>query len=249
MKHTPFLCLFLLFGGFAHAEADWRTFKSPDGERTFEGKLVAFNDSTDTVTVLNRQGQKLYFKQDLISEEDRAYVKATAPTLAPDISLDVRFEKLQDRGESVRGGRARTTNYDAGYKISLNNYTAQDFENVEVEYLLIYRKDNVKDSGEDKLVQGKASAALISNGTSEVETQTVTLTSFYQKGVVSKGGCGGGSCKPSSASRSQRSRDYLVGCVALVKVNGHVVDISATAPNLLERYKSELEGSESYTSR
>jgi len=245
MKGVYFPLFFLIFGLSAHAETEWRTFTSPDGKRTFEGKLIAFNKKTDTVTVRNRHGKTLHFGQDLISKEDRKYVQTTAESLPPDVSLDVRFEQLLERTEANHAGRVRKKKYDAGYKIILNSYTPQDFGDVEVEYLMIYRKDEVNGSGADLVMRGRATTTLEANRKQEVETQTVELVSFFERGKVATSGgrCGGGGCSKArtNVTPTKRSRDFLVGCIARVKVNGHIVKMSASAPNIHRDYKDQFD--------
>ncbi len=253
MKNLLTLIFSLALGMTAQADSSWRTFTSSDGARTFEGRLTAYNASTQTVTVENRQGQTLHFKEDLISEDDREYVLSNADKLPPEISLDVRFEKLLDRGDSKRTGGSRTTTSDAGYKIALRNFTPERFSDVEVEYLMIYRKDQVSGSGTNQVVRGSESVTLEANRTHDIETESVSLVSFYEAAKASSassgGGCSAGRCPKSSSSttvtRAKRSRDYLVGCIARVTVNGHVVATAATAPNLLRQYQAELDGSAS----
>lgn len=251
MKTLLPLAFLLVLGLTAQADSSWRTFTSSDGQRTFEGRLTAYNSDTKVVTVQNRQGQTIHFSEDLISEDDRDYVLDNVDALPPRISLDVRFETLTERGDTKRSGDVRSKTSDAGYKISLRNYTPDNFDDVEVEYLLIYRKDQVQGSGENKVVRGSETVSLTANRTQDIETETVSLVSFYERGKVTSstsGGCSGGGCPKSTSSiatQPKRSRDYLVGCIARVMVNGHVVTTAATAPNLLRQYESELDGSAS----
>ena len=244
MKY-PALILSILLLAF-HASAEMRTFTSTDGERTFNGRLTAYNSETKTVTVLNAQGHTLHFDIALISEKDRNYVVTKAPTLPANVSLDVRFEQQRDRQDTERQGRTRRTTHDAGYNIIINNYSQQGVQGAEVEYLLIYRKDDVAGSGENKTVSGRKTLNIEPNGNHEIETETVELVSFLQRGSVRSvgGGCRGSSCGTSTrATRSQRSRDFLVGCIARVKINGEVVETAATAPNVLRAYGDQLGGS------
>lgn len=251
MKNLFALILFLALGMPAQAEVAWRTYTSSDGQRKFEGRLTAYNSSTQTVTVQNRQGQTVHFKDDLISKEDRDHVLAYADKLPPAISLDVRFERLMERGDTKRAGGSRTTTSDGGYKIALRNFTPGKFSDVDVEYLVIYRKDQVSGSGTNEIVRGSESVSLEANRTHDIETESVSLVSFYEAGkasTASGGGCSAGRCSKFSSttvSRAKRSRDYLVGCIARVTVNGHVVATAATAPNILRQYAEELEGSAS----
>jgi hypothetical protein len=240
MKHILILACSLAIGMAAHAQSPWRTFTSSDGERTFEGRLIAYNAATQTISVQNRQGQTIHFKEDLVTGEDREFVRDNLDKLPPDISLDVRFDRIVERGETNRSGDSRTTNSSGGYKITLRNYTAKHYSDVEVDYLLIYRKDEIEGRGADQIVRGSETVSLEANRTRDIETQTVSLTNFFERGKVSSSsGC---SRCPSSntATRSKRSKDFLVGCVAQIKVNGHVVTTTATAANLVREYESEF---------
>lgn len=241
MKIISIISIFLcVFAGNVLAET--HTFTSADGQRTFNGTLVGYNTNTQVVTVRNEQGQTLHFNIDLISEKDREFVKANPP--AANVSLDVRFDRSMDRQNSARSKNQRTASYEAGYKINLLNYTPQNLNNVEVEYLLIYRKDSVKGSPETRTVRGNGTVNIDANGTKEFETSTVNLESFFKRSTVrqSGGGCKGGGCPKtqSSVTRTERSRDSLVGCIAQVKVNGEVVNTTATAPNLLRQFEEEF---------
>lgn len=228
-----------------HASAEMRTFTSSDGDRSFDGRLTAYNSETKTVTVVNMQRQTLHFDISLLSSEDQEYVTKTAPTLPVNLALDVRFEPVRERQEAERSGRVRRTTYDGGYTITLNNYSAEGAQAAEVEYLMIYRKDEVTGSGENKTISGRQTISIEPNGSHDVETEIVQLVNFYQRGQVRGGGCGGGGCSTPTATRSQRSRDYLVGCIVRVTVNGEVIETAATAPNILRTYEDQLGGGSS----
>ncbi|MGB0743478.1 MAG: sialate O-acetylesterase [Opitutales bacterium] len=73
--------LFLSAATVLSAEAS-RTWTSADGQRTFEGVLLDYNDYTRKVTV-ERNGQKLTFHESVLSKDDIEYVKLKAPDLAP----------------------------------------------------------------------------------------------------------------------------------------------------------------------
>ena len=244
MKYTALLASFLLLT--VHAGAETRTFTCPTGERTFDGRLAAYDSGSKTVTVMNAQGHTLHFDISLISKPDQEYVIKNAPALPVNVSLDVRFEQLRDRQDSQKSGNTRRSTYDAGYTITLNDYSGQGLQNAEVEYLLIYRKDEVSGSGGNMTVSGRKSVSVVPNGSHKFETDTVQLVSFFQSGQVRTrsvgGGCRGGGCGSTSttATRSKRSRDFLVGCIAQIKVNGVVVETAATAPNILRQYKDAI---------
>ena len=250
-EKTALLLSFLAFS--LHANAELRTFTCAEGERTFDGRLTAFNSDTKTVSVINTNGQSVHFDLSLLSQKDQEYVQKKAPTLPVNVSLDVRFEQLRDRQEADRNGRTRRTTYDGGYNITIRDFSGNGLQNAEIEYLLIYRKDEVNGSGENQTVKGRKTFSVEPNGSHEVETETVQLVNLFQRGQVqTSGGCSGRSCGArSTATRSQRSRDFLVGCIDQIKINGVVVETVATAPNLLRTYAEELSGSagDTYTSR
>lgn len=248
MKHTALLLSFLFLS--VHAGAEMRTFTCPEGERTFDGRLTAYDSASKTVTVLNPQGQTLHFDISLLSKQDQDFVIKKAPALPVNVSLNVRFEPLRDRQDTERNGSTRRTTYDAGYNIILNDYSGKGLQNAEVEYLLIYRKDEVSGSGDNRTVSGRKTVNVEPNGSYELETDTVKLVNFYQRGQVrtSGGGCRARSCGSgtTTASRSQRSRDFLVGCIAQIKINGVIVETVATAPNILRQYQDQISEDHNY---
>ncbi len=228
-----------------HAGAEMRTFTCPDGERTFNGRLTAFNSDTETVSVISEDGRSMHFNIDLISEKDQEWVRKIAPALPANVSLEVRFDQIRERQSAERDGRSRRNTYDAGYSITISDFSGQGIKNAEVEYLLIYRKDDTDSSGENITVSGSESISVEPNASVEIDTNTVQLVSFVSRGgvSVSGGGCRGGSCGASAtATRTQRSRDFLVGCIAQVKINGVVVETAATAPNIMRNYEEQLGG-------
>ncbi|MFU8894592.1 MAG: hypothetical protein ACNA8L_13300 [Luteolibacter sp.] len=242
MKIISYFVVFLFFLA-GNVFAEYHAFTSADGQRSFQGVVLDYDRITEVVTVRNDQGQTIRFRIDLVSEKDREFVKTHEPKI--NAVLDVRFERLVDRQDSNRSKTQRVTNYEAGYKINLLSYTPQDLDNVEVEYLLIYRKDSVSGDAETQTVRGSGSVRIPANGAAELETSTVNLTDFYKQGTVSRAKSGCSSCpksqKSSVATRAQRSRDSLTGCIARVKINGEVVSVTATAPNLLRQFEKELD--------
>lgn len=244
---TALIILFLGLGITGHADQEWRTFTSAEGGRTFKGQLTAFDEELDTVTVRNSNRQEVSFKMDLISKDDRDYVIENADKLPPDANLQIRFETLNERKDAKRGSDTRTKTYEGGYKISVNSYTPRTIKDVEVEYVMIYRKDKVDGNYNDAVVKGSKTVVVPSNSSVSIETETVDLVNYYKasKLVASGGGCSKGRCGSGSvtATKPERSRDFLIGCVARVTVNGHEVSVSATSPDVLEKYQSQLHDS------
>ncbi len=246
MKKITTLFLFGLAMN-AYANQEWRTFNSMDGSRTFKGQLTAYDETSTTVTVLKSDLKRVSFKIDVISEECQKYVLENADKLAPDLNLKVRFEESRDRKGTERSSDTRTTNHESGYTIHINSYSPTLVREAEVEYLMIYRKDSVKGDHNDIVVKGTDTVEIPPNSSASVETETVELVNFYKEGQPIGGG-GGGGCSSGRCgggggtvfSKSERSRDFLVGCVARVTVNGTVVSETATSPGILEKYQSEF---------
>jgi hypothetical protein len=243
-----FITLFLVVTGItANAGQEWRTFTSADGGRSFKGQLVAFDKGTETVTVLNAKRQRLSFKIDAISESDQEYVNDNAEKLPPDANLRFVFDERFELKDSQRGGETKTKTYDGGYTIHVNSYTPRLISEAEVDYVMIYRKDKVGGDSADLVIKGSETVVIPPNSSASVDTKTVDLVNFYKAGKATStaGKCGGGSCTKGSttATRSERSRDFLVGCVARVKIDGQVVSVSATSPGILDKYEVALDHS------
>jgi hypothetical protein len=242
------ITLFVVTGITAQAGQGWRTFTSLDGSRTFKGQLVAYDRGSDTVTVINSKRQRFSFNIETISEDDQDYVDENADKLPPDANLKIRFDELLDKTDSQRGAeKTKTKTYDGGYTIHINSYTPRLISEAEVDYVMIYRKDKVDGNYTDTVIKGSETVEIPPNSSASVETQTVDLVNFYKAGkAVSKAGkCGGGGCSKGSVTftKSERSRDFMVGCVARVKIDGQVVSVSATSPGILEKYETALDHS------
>lgn len=235
----------------ADASQQWRTFTSAEGSRSFKGQLVAYDRGSDTVTVINTKRQRFSFHIDTISEDDRDFVDENADKLSPDANLKIRFDELLDKTDSQRGAdKTKTKTYDGGYTIHVNSYTPRLISEAEVEYVMIYRKDKVDGNHSEMTVKGSETVVIPPNSSASVETETVDLVNFYKAGKAigtaggcSSGGCSSGGCSKGSVTftKSERSRDFLIGCLARVTIDGHVVALTATSPGILEKYELELD--------
>lgn len=246
--NKAFITLFFVMVITADAGQEWRTFTSAEGSRSFKGQLVAYDRGSDTVTVINTKRQRFSFHIDMISEDDQDFVDENADKLPPDANLKIRFDELLDKTDSQRGAdKTKTKTYDGGYTIHVNSYTPRLISEAEVEYVMIYRKDKVNGKYSDMTVKGSETVVLPPNSSASVETKTVDLVNFYKAGkaISTAGGCSSGGCSKGSVTftKSERSRDFMVGCVARVKIDGQVVSVSATSPGILEKYESVLDHS------
>ncbi|MGB0992027.1 MAG: sialate O-acetylesterase [Akkermansiaceae bacterium] len=80
MKPTHILSLISCLG-FCLLSANAREWTSADGTQTFKGELKAYNKSNGTVTVIKPNGQRLRFKQSLLSAKDIEYLKTDGQKL------------------------------------------------------------------------------------------------------------------------------------------------------------------------
>ena len=177
------LLALLIFGMTisAYGQAEWRTYTSSDGARNFDGQLLGYDEESKTATVVNRQRQTIEFDVNLLSEADQEYIVKTAPTLPVRARLDVRYQSLQERQSSDRTETTRRSESEAGYQITINNFSPLDFRDATVEYAVIYRKDSPTGPATTEIMRGTVKVDLEANGTHVIETDTVDLVSFEQR--------------------------------------------------------------------
>jgi hypothetical protein len=74
---TALLAFALLAIGSVLSASENRTWKSADGERSFEGRLREYSPDTGQVTVVLSNGQPLSFSEEVLSEADRKFLAET----------------------------------------------------------------------------------------------------------------------------------------------------------------------------
>lgn len=241
MKAIVPMFLFCLAGAtMAETELPWRSFKSADGGQAFEGRLIGYQSADQTVTVRMKSGQTVTFALARLSEADRDYVVTEAPEPPISARLDLRFSKIMDETASERDQGARSKTYNGGYKIQILNYS-QALEDVDIEYVIVYRKDATNGLGERMIHKGSTTmSTLLPNLRDVVIADGIALESSYEPGtssVSAASGCSscgtGGSV---SVTKSQRTRDVILGCVVRVKSRGQVVHTAASSPDILRGY-------------
>jgi hypothetical protein len=230
----------------ARCEEAWRTFENADGSRSFTAKLIAYDQARETATVtLKDGGKQLTFALKVLKEEDQAFVKEHAQQLAAQSSLRFKFDKFMDETGESESGDTTVTTYNGGYRVALSSYATGSIKDVEVEHLVIWRKDSFEGMGEDQVVHGTQRLDNLIAGL----TETVTINGIQMESRVKKGKSvtTGGSCPrcprcPTStvSTRTLRSRDLLVGCVVRIKVGGKVVRTEASSQALIKRYQAQF---------
>lgn len=250
MKLLPaILCLCL--SGFVSAETPWRAFKSADGSKSFVGQLVGFRGNDGTVSVrMKSTRQVVAFKLDRLSDYDQEYVKSAAPDLPVAAAIETRFTKIMDRDGTERADDTRTKTYNGGYDIHIRNFSPQTLKGLQVEYVVIYRKDAVDGLGERQTHKGsKHLSSLPPNIDDVVTADGIKLESFYKESSTSVVGSGCASCGTGGAAaiatKSQKRRDVLLGCIVRIKVDGKVVHTDASGPGILSQYEDAFDEPES----
>lgn len=178
---TLLACIWAAAALTASGQAEWRTYTSEDGARTFEGQLQAYDAGSETVTVLNRQRQAMSFNIGVLSEADRKYITETAPTLPVRARLDVRYQTLQERQSASRTDTTRRSESEAGYEVTINNFSPIDLKGAVIEYAIIYRKDSANGPATTEVIRGSKQIDIEANGTHSFETTAVQLVSSHTR--------------------------------------------------------------------
>jgi len=246
----PLAIFYSVLSGYALGETPWRAFKSADGSREFIGELVAYKSGSEKATVRLKSTQEVTsIELTKLSEADQEYVKTTGPELTPKVSLDLRFSKVMELSQSERTEKTRVKKYDGGYKIELRNYSTEWIDDVDVNYLVIYRKDATSGNGERLVHSGSESFEyLVPKVSREIMAMGVELENYFKEGTATLSTSSGCSTCPSSSSgtatRAEKSRDLLLGCIVQLKVGGKVVLTEASSPDILRQYSDSFSGSE-----
>lgn len=187
--------LFALATTASWANTDWKTFDNADKTKTFVGRLVGFDKKTDIVTVQSKSTMRpVRFKVELLSEEHRDYVKSRSIELQAAGSLRMMFYETVEQTGSERDKESSTKTYNGGYRIELRNAATEMIENVEIDYVLVYRKDAIKGNGEVLTMTGSANVTtLLPNIDENIVADGIPLSSYYKKSKASGGGAAGGS--------------------------------------------------------
>lgn len=226
------------------AEQPWREFKSADGSQSFVGQLLAYRKSEEAATVrLKATMQSMVVPLARLSAADQEYVKEQAANLTPAASVELHFDRVVDQTSSERDDKTRTKSFDAGYKIELRSYSSEPLENVEVDYVIVYRKDEVDGLGERLTQAGsKQIPTLAANVTEHIDATGVALENFYKEGTaqVRRRNQNGNEAGSVRVTRPEKRRDVLLGCVARVKVNGKVVLVDGTSTDLVREFGEQL---------
>ena len=101
------------------------------------------------------------------------------------------YETVEQTG-SERDKESSTKTYNGGYRIELRNAATEMIENVEIDYVLVYRKDAIKGNGEVLTMTGSANVTtLLPNIDENIVADGIPLSSYYKKSKAGGGAAGG----------------------------------------------------------
>ena len=128
MKHNIILTLATLATLALALPLHARTWTSADGKNTFEGTYVKSTETTVTVT---KDGRQRTFKMDLLSEDDKTWIKENRERIANEAKAEAEKGNLDDQkiGKKLKG---KTVSVVAG------KFVDQDTEKVPEYYLLYF---------------------------------------------------------------------------------------------------------------
>ncbi len=181
-----FISTIAFLTAIASATTEWKVFESAEGDRTFVGRLVSYDAKKQIVTAQKKSTMRpVRFKVDLLSDEDREYVETRSAQLEAAGAFRVDFSKSIEKTGSNKSGKERRSTYDAAFLIELRNYSPEFFENIEVEYIVAYRKDAVNGPGTVATTQGTHLISVLPGNSDEnIATEGVTLESYRKEGEV-----------------------------------------------------------------
>ena len=189
---SPLLLLFALLAAPLSALADnkWRTFENADKTKSFVGRLVGYDMKHRIVTVQKKSTMRpVRFKITLLSDDNRQYVKDRAMELEAAGGLRMMFHETVEKLSSNRTSTTRTASYNGGFKIEIRNFATKLIDDVEVDYIMVYRKDSTKGLGEVATIKGSQQiTTLVPNLDEVIVADGIPLKSYFKAGSVSFSG-------------------------------------------------------------
>ncbi|MFM7180806.1 MAG: hypothetical protein ACKO2G_05005 [Verrucomicrobiales bacterium] len=207
MKSTFFVAALALLSGFANAE--FRDFTQEGTGKTISGEIRGVNPAAGTVTLGLETGNVVTFKQSLLVEADREFIKTWAKENA--FATAVRMSATKVTGERTTSGGDiyQYKNLTNGYRVNVRNgSTTERLDDLTVNYVLVIERGG----GKLELKSGSQSVSgLAPNGASDFETEQVQL-SVDMKSVSS--------CPKCVQAASEFKGDDLLGIMLTVESNG-----------------------------
>ncbi len=223
-----------------------RRFQNADETKSFYAELTGYDEKTKRVTVRNKAGRKQSFSIEILSEDDRTYVKENAKRLAVGESISISLRKFQDKSEKQLEPRIENRVAPSGYTISLNNRSKSSFTNLTLNYTLYYTvQDYLSPERTPKQVSGTLTCEEItSRETVTLKTETIGIVSGKLEPVIKyktkKNRDGQSYTEPYVDKPGGRRKDQMVGCKIELIIDGEVVKTETEGTIQMEKISEGL---------
>ena len=154
------------------AQAELHEFTHKDGVKTFFGHLTNYNAKTNKVSVRRSNGRQQIFSADLLSEEDKKWVKEQYEVLK--IGRNVRIDARVKHGDRKIKKTSGQKQIDSSkyFDIEISNSSSESVKDLTVEYEI-----HVTQGGKQGVIKGQSEsiAALFSGVPYKFKSSTVDL--------------------------------------------------------------------------
>lgn len=181
LKKLPKLALFFVLGAAVTAQAELRTFTSPDG-RTLQGNIQSA--TADSVTLKLANGQPLTAPVSKFSDVDKAYIaewrKANPATTKYDFAASYSKEKVSSTKQNLGSVEQNVERWICNLKIA--NRSGQLLENLKVNYEVQCNRAADGTAGPRKVVGSLNIASIKHLEETKLQTEQVTLIESKLRG-------------------------------------------------------------------
>lgn len=176
-----FFCLAAMISG-VRAATEYRNFTSTEG-KTIRGSIRAYDARTQTVTI--ELGNKRISKAPItvFSEDDQIYIRDWEImknfTAGSAFKVSAKRKRQDNESESSSDYNSKREVTDTYYELILENRSASEMENIELEYCIYYEQEVIKAGGEscdDGVYCGKTTTVSVaSRAKTTIKTDAVSI--------------------------------------------------------------------------
>ncbi len=180
---TIALTVCALLAGTVRADDEYRDFEDVEG-RVIRGKVVAFDDATETVSFQRESdGQVLQVKLTVFAHPDRQYIRdwTYMNGLMKDLKISAKTKKTESIDQND-GSQYRIV-YNQWFDVVAENMTEHDFGQINMEYCIFYRQGSRQKTGmvyDEGTCYGQSSIEL-TNDKKKVSFKTKSIKLFTQQ--------------------------------------------------------------------
>ena len=208
MKPTFFIAALALLTGLANAES--REFTQLGSGKTISGEIRGVNTAAGTVTLALDGGKVVTFKQNILVDADREFIKTWAKENAFATALRLTATKVTGERTTSGGDIYQYKHQTNGYRVNVRNgSTTEGVDDVTINYTLVVQRAGGK---LEKKSGSHSVCSLAAKGGSEFETEQVNLA-VDMKSLSS--------CPKCVSAASEFKGDDLLGIYLTVESNGN----------------------------